>query len=89
MQLLYVPRHVKASKGDTIITSGFNAIFPEGLLIGQISNVEVNKKDPNYLAITVKLSTDFSKLSYVYLVENTQIQELDSLYRKSDLPNEY
>jgi rod shape-determining protein MreC len=89
VQLLYVPRHVKASKGDTVITSGFNAVFPEGLLIGQISKVEVNKKDPNYLAITVKLSTDFSKLTYVYLVENTQFQEIDSLYRQSDLINEY
>ena len=89
VKLLYVPRHVKAVKGDTVITSGFNAVFPEGILIGVISKVEVNKKDSNYLSITVKLSTDFSKLTYVYLVENTQFQELDSLYRQSDLPNEY
>lgn len=89
VQLLYIPRHVKASKGDTVITSGYNAVFPEGILIGQISNVEINKKDPNYLALTIKLSTDFSKLTYVYLVENTQFQEIDSLYRQSDLTNEY
>jgi rod shape-determining protein MreC len=89
VQLLYVPRHVKASKGDTVISSGFNAVFPEGILIGKISKVEVNKSDPNYLALTVKLSTDFSKLTYVYLVENTRFQELDSLYRQSDLINEY
>jgi rod shape-determining protein MreC len=89
VQLLYIPRHVKASKGDTVITSGYNAVFPEGILIGQISKVEVNKKDPNYLALTIKLSTDFSKLTYVYLVENTQFQEIDSLYRQSDLTNEY
>lgn len=89
VQLLYVPRHVKASKGDTVISSGFNAVFPEGILIGKISKVEVNKNDPNYLALTVKLSIDFSKLTYVYLVENTRFQELDSLYRQSDLTNEY
>jgi rod shape-determining protein MreC len=89
VQLLYVPRHVKSSKGDTVISSGFNAVFPEGILIGKISKVEVNKTDPNYLALTVKLSTDFSKLTYVYLVENTRFQELDSLYRQSDLTNEY
>jgi rod shape-determining protein MreC len=89
VQLLYVPRHVKASKGDTVISSGFNEVFPEGILIGKISKVEVNKADPNYLALTVKLSTDFSKLNYVYLVENTRFQELDSLYRQSDLINEY
>jgi rod shape-determining protein MreC len=89
VNLLYVPRHVKATKGDSVITSGFNAVFPEGILIGVISNVEVNKKDSNYLSITVKLSTDFSKLSYVYLVENTRFSELDSLYKQADLTNEY
>ncbi|MFM7628672.1 MAG: rod shape-determining protein MreC [Algoriphagus sp.] len=87
--LLYVPRHVKAFKGDEVITSGFNAVFPEGILIGKISNVAVNEKDPNYLSITVALSADFSKLTYVYLVENTRFEELDSLYRQSEIPNEY
>lgn len=89
VKLLYVPRHVKATKGDSVVTSGFNAVFPEGILIGLISNVEVNKKDPNYLALTVKLSTDFSKLTYVYLVENTRFTELDSLYNQSELINEF
>jgi len=89
VNLLYVPRHVKATKGDSVVTSGFNAVFPEGILIGVISNVEVNKKDSNYLSITVKLSTDFSKLSYVYLVENTSFTELDSLYKQSELTNDY
>ena len=32
---------------------------------------------------------DFSKLNYVYLVENTRFKELDSLYIQSDLTNEY
>jgi rod shape-determining protein MreC len=88
-KLFYVPRHVKASQGDSIITSGFNAVFPEGILVGIISSVEPDQKDPNYLDITVKLSTDFSKLTYVYLVENTKFNELDSLYRQSDITNEY
>lgn len=87
-QLLYVPRHVKVSKGDTILTSGFNAVFPEGILIGQISEVAVNQKDPNYLALTVQLSTDFSRLTYVYLVENPAFQELDSLQNQSVLTND-
>ena len=44
VQLLYVPRHVKASKGDTVISSGFNAVFPEGILIGKISKEDLKKK---------------------------------------------
>ncbi len=88
-RLLFVPRHVKAQEGDTIVTSGFNAVFPEGILIGVISNISPDEKDPNYLDLTVKLSTDFSKVSYVYLVENTLFTELDSLYRQSEISNEY
>lgn len=88
-KLLYIPRHVKTQEGDSLITSGFNAVFPEGILIGVITKIEPDKKDSNYLDITLNLSADFSKLSYVYLVENTRFQELDSLYRKSDITDEY
>jgi rod shape-determining protein MreC len=88
-RLLFVPRHVKAQEGDSVITSGFNAVFPEGIIIGVISAVAPDTKDPNYLDLKIKLSTDFSKLNYVYLVENTQFNELDSLYRQSEITNEY
>jgi rod shape-determining protein MreC len=88
-KLLFVPRHVKAQEGDTIITSGFNAVFPEGILIGVISKVAPDEKDPNYLNLTVRLSTDFSKVNYVYFVENILYDELDSLYRQSEISNEY
>jgi rod shape-determining protein MreC len=84
-----VPRHVKAQEGDSVFTSGFNAVFPEGIIIGVISTVAPDTKDPNYLDLKIKLSTDFSKLNYVYLVENTQFNELDSLYRQSEIANEY
>lgn len=88
-KLLFVPRHVKAQEGDTVMTSGFNSVFPEGILIGVISKISPDEKDPNYLDLTVKLSTDFSRVNYVYLVENTLFNELDSLYRQSEISNEY
>lgn len=88
-RLLFVPRHVKAVEGDTVVTSGFNAVFPEGILIGVISKISPDEKNPNYLALTVKLSADFSKVNYVYLVENTLFTEMDSLHRQSEISNEY
>ncbi|MDP2042758.1 MAG: rod shape-determining protein MreC [Algoriphagus sp.] len=88
-RLLFVPRHVKAVEGDTVVTSGFNAVFPEGILIGVISKISPDEKNPNYLSLTVKLSADFSKVNYVYLVENTLFTELDSLHRQSEISNEY
>lgn len=87
-KMLYVPRHVKTQAGDTVVTSGYNAIFPEGLAVGIIKKVEQGD-DQNYLNIVVELSTDFSKINYVYLVENTQIEELDSLYQEAEIVNEY
>jgi rod shape-determining protein MreC len=87
-KMLYVPRHVKAQAGDTVITSGFNAVFPEGILIGTISSID-QTGDPNYLDILIDLSTDFSTVKYVYLVENTEISERDSLNQQSKIQDEF
>lgn len=87
-KLLYVPRHVRVEVGDTVVTSGFNATFPEGIPIGVIS--EVNQgSETNYLDISVDFTTDFSRLSYVYLVENSMHEELDSLNNENNnIPND-
>ena len=86
-KMLYIPRHVKIEVGDKIVTSGYNAVFPEGINIGTV--LEVNQgSDTNYLDVTVSLSTDFTKVTYVYLVENDIEEELDSLYINSDISNE-
>jgi rod shape-determining protein MreC len=86
-KLMYIPRHVDIKVGDEVITSGYNAIFPEGIPIGKV--LEVNPGlDNNYLDITLDLATDFSKISYVYLVENHIETELDSLYNATGVTNE-
>jgi len=87
-KLIYVPRHVQIQAGDTIVTSGYNSVFPEGINIGVVEEVGTGE-ETNYLDITIKLTADFSKLTYVYLVENTMEAELDSLQVDSGiLPNE-
>ncbi len=87
-KLIYVPRHVEIEVGDTIVTSGYNSIFPEGIPVGTVEKVAPGE-ETNYLDITMKLAADFSKLTYVYLVENTMEVELDSLHNASGiLPNE-
>jgi rod shape-determining protein MreC len=86
-KLLYVPRHVVVQIGDQVVTSGYNSIFPEGIAIGTVIEVKPGA-DTNYLDITLKLDTDFSKISYVYLVESFQQQELDSLYQSTGISNE-
>ena len=35
-----IPKHVKLAKGDTLVTSSYSAIFPEGIMIGVIDEFE-------------------------------------------------
>ena len=77
-----IPNHVKINIGDTIITSGYSSIFPKGKLIGVISGFE-QEKGGNFYLIKVKLSTNFKKLSYVYVVGNFLKQEQKNLEKIS------
>jgi rod shape-determining protein MreC len=77
VKLKYIPRHVEVVKGDSILTSGYNAIFPEGIMVGVID--EVLLTDELFYDLKVKLSQDFRKLSYVEVVKNSLRHELDSL----------
>ncbi|MGQ9846971.1 MAG: rod shape-determining protein MreC, partial [Bacteroidales bacterium] len=60
-----IPYHVKLHIGDTVITSGFSAIFPENITIGTIIHFDFSEGSDFY-NIKVKISTDFNKLNYVY-----------------------
>jgi rod shape-determining protein MreC len=74
----YIPRHVKPIKGDTIVTSGYSGVFPDGILIGTITEIELSEEAPFY-KLKVKLAQDFRKLSYVAVVKSNLKHELDSL----------
>ncbi len=64
-----MPRHVDFSPGDTIITSGFSAVFPEGIMVGTINDYS-KQKDDNFYAMQIELSTDFSQLGAVRIISN-------------------
>ncbi|AEL26152.1 rod shape-determining protein MreC [Cyclobacterium marinum] len=86
-KLLYVPRHVMVEPGQEIVTSGYNAVFPEGLPIGKVKEVSQGS-ETNYLDITISLGADFSKLNFVYLVKNDLREEIDSLEMEMVTPNQ-
>ena len=73
-----IAKHVKVSKGDTIVTSSFSAIFPEGVMIGTVEGISASNGN-NFQDIDVKLSTPFGKLSYVYVVNNLFKEEQKAL----------
>jgi rod shape-determining protein MreC len=76
--LEYIPRHVKPVAGDSVVTSGYNAIFPDGVLVGLIREVELSEEAPFY-ELKVELAQDFTKLSFVEIVRSNMKQEMDSL----------
>lgn len=78
--LRYIPRHANPSVGDTVVTSGYNSIFPKGVLVGVIHSATLNEESP-FWNIQVALAQDFSKLSFVELVKSNLKSERDSLER--------
>lgn len=73
-----MPRHERFRKGDTIVTSGYSAVFPEGIPVGTIISHE-KEHDDNFYALRIRLLTDFSTLSTVRVIANDMRQDLDSL----------
>ena len=69
--LSFIPRHNKIKKGDKVVTSGYNSIYPEGVMIGSVRKFSL-KPDEAFYYIEIKLSTDFRRLAYVYVIENNQ-----------------
>lgn len=81
--LINLSSQVKISKGDTVITSGYSLIFPEGIMVGTIDEFEMNPDD-NFYSATIRLSTRFSSLSYVYVVQNLLKKEQQGLVEKQN-----
>jgi rod shape-determining protein MreC len=63
-QLKYIPYEEEVKKGDTVITSGLDSLFPEGIPVGYVS--KVNKKD-------IGLFQDIEVLPFV---DNAKIEEV-------------
>lgn len=78
----FIARHLKPKVGDTIRTSEFSNILPEGIHVGIIRKVEL-KDDATFYNIEVNLATDFSTLNFVYVIENQLKAEKDSLQFKT------
>ncbi len=77
-----IPTHIQLNVGDTIITSGFSHIFPEGIPIGSINEYYIEKGD-NFYTIKLDFFVDFNNLSYVMVVDNLMKKEQESLAKKS------
>ncbi len=62
-----MPRHSLFSLGDTIVTSGHSAVFPSGIPVGTVENMEDSHDGLSYI-LKVKLFTDFARLNDVRVI---------------------
>ena len=78
VNLLYIPRHVQPLEGDTVVTSGYNAVFPAKIMVGIVKEVKL-KEEALFYEIRVELAQDFRRLTFVKIVKSELKSELDSL----------
>lgn len=77
-----VPRHARFKLYDTIVTSGYSSVFPQGMLVGKILHV-YNSSDGLSYRLKIKLSTDFASLRDVCVIDNSVMNERLELLRAS------
>lgn len=81
-----IPTHVRLFKGDTVVTSQYTKMFPENILIGTVDSYYRESTKPFY-TVKIKLSTDFKKLTHVYIVDNKLREEQEELEKKTEEGN--
>ncbi|WP_455262883.1 rod shape-determining protein MreC [Porphyromonas sp.] len=85
-----VPPHAHSQIGDTITTSGYSYLFPEGMMVGTIADsvpARVKGSAGTFANYPVHLSTDFQGLRYVYVIREKPTHEVRAL-EDSIRPNE-
>ena len=81
-----LPTHATFSIGDTIVTSGYSAIFPPGVMVGLVESFDKGNDD-NFYSLKVRLSTDFQSLNALCVIDNSLQKEqktIEQEARKND-----
>lgn len=79
-----IPKHEHITVGDSLLTSGYSSFFPPKVLIGTVEGW-VLAEGSNFYQVKVRLTTDFSRLNYVYVIDDKRRPEQKALeYQAKD-----
>ena len=78
VQIIDISKFAPVNVGDTIITGGQSTIFPKGIPIGTIDTYAIDVNGDTY-TINVKLFNDMTNIGHVYVITNTDSEEIKSL----------
>lgn len=76
-----LPRHTVYNPGDTIVTSGYSAVFPPGLPVGIILD-DNRDHNENFFTLKIRLFADFTALGNVQIVTNNYGEELAAIEQR-------
>lgn len=74
-KLYYLPLESAIKKGDVILTSGFGNLYPKGIRIGEVTDIEVDQGKIMENAI-IKPYVDFNKLQQVLVVVPKDVRDI-------------
>lgn len=77
-----LPRHAEFNLGDTVVTSGYSTVFPEGIVVGTVDDMSDSNDGLSYL-LKVKLATNFGKVSDVRVIAKTGQEEQKEIEQRS------
>ncbi|MFQ5648770.1 MAG: rod shape-determining protein MreC [bacterium] len=72
--LAEVPKRSDVVVGDTVVTSGLSRIFPGGLKIGTVVQVDEDKQGL-FMRVVLDTAVDFSKLEEVFVVKKHPVPQ--------------
>lgn len=81
-QVHQIPGYADINIGDKVVTSGFSALFPENIPVGEVVGYTKDKAIDFYI-IDIKLYHDFNKIYNVYVIkslfaeEKMELEEID------------
>ena len=78
-----LPRHAEFNLGDTVVTSGYSTVFPEGVMVGTVDDMSDSHDGLSY-QLKIKLATDFGKVSNVRVISRNGQDEQKALESRAD-----
>lgn len=69
-----VPRHATFKLYDKVVTNGYSAVFPPGMIVGKVLHV-YNSSDGLAYRIQVELSADLGNVRDVCVIDNKPLEE--------------
>jgi len=69
-----IPKSANVKKGDSVVTSQTSSLFPANIMVGTVSEI-IDDKSSNFYSLKLAPSTNFFNIEYVYVIENTQMDE--------------